>query len=93
MANIKSAIKRIRQTAKHYDRNKDARTQMRTYCKRVLEAVDAGNTETAPKALVQAVSVLAISVRKGIIHRNRAARISRRLNIRVKNLVLTSAPA
>ncbi|MBF0108542.1 MAG: 30S ribosomal protein S20 [Magnetococcales bacterium] len=87
MANIKSAIKRNRQTEKLTQRNREVKSRYRTYSKKVLEAVRSGNLETAQAALKEATSVIAVTARKGVIHPNQASRRISRLNARVKAMV------
>ena len=53
---------------------------MRTYVKKVREAVDAGEKEAAQQAYVKATSIVDKAVDKGLIHKNKAARIKSRLN-------------
>jgi len=89
VANIQSALKRIRQTAKRTERNRDLKTRMRTHCKQVVAAVEAGDVVAAGKAMRRATSVLAISARKGIIHSSQASRRTRRLSSMVKKLALS----
>ncbi len=89
MANIQSALKRIRQTAKRTERNRELKSKMRTYCKRVSQAVEAGDAQAANAALRRAASVMAVSARKGIIHSGQASRRTRRLNGMVKKLALS----
>ncbi|MBF0447579.1 MAG: 30S ribosomal protein S20 [Magnetococcales bacterium] len=91
MANIKSAIKRIRQTEKQTLRNKENKSRLRTFYKRVLVAVESGDVAVAQSALTKAVSELAIAVRKGIIHKNQASRRTKRLNAKVKKLALAAS--
>ncbi|MBF0623688.1 MAG: 30S ribosomal protein S20 [Magnetococcales bacterium] len=91
MANIQSAMKRARQAIKHNARNRDAISRMRTYCKKVLQAVETGNAEQAREAFRQASSVIAVTARKGMIHRNQAARRISRLNAKVKTLVTAAS--
>ena len=86
MANIKSAMKRIRQDAKRTERNKARRSRVRTYVKQVELAIAAGNGEDARTALVQAQKELDRAAGKGLIKRNNAARKVSRLNARVKAL-------
>lgn len=86
MANIKSAIKRARQTIKRRDRNMAERSSLRTAIKGVLKAVSDGNKEAASDSLKKAVPVIDSMVNKGIIHRNKAARHKSALNARVKAL-------
>ncbi len=69
MANIKSAIKRIRQTEKQTLRNNKIKSRLRTFCKRVLTTIESGDAAAAQTALKEAVTELAISARKGIIHK------------------------
>ena len=86
MANIKSAIKRARQTIQRRASNMAARSRLRTAIKNVLTAVEAGQKEAAVSNLKVAVPVIDAMVNKGIIHRNKAARHKSQLNSRVKAL-------
>jgi small subunit ribosomal protein S20 len=86
VANIKSAIKRARQTIVRRSANMAARSQLRTVIKNVLIAVAAGEKEAAVSNLKVAVPVIDSMVNKGIIHRNKAARHKSQLNTRVKSL-------
>ena len=75
MANHKSAIKRIRQTARRTARNRAAKSQLRTKLKKFRTAVD-GQGDTAAADLVSStVGMIDRSVRKGIMHRNKANRL------------------
>jgi small subunit ribosomal protein S20 len=73
VANIKSQIKRIRTNEKARMRNKAVKSELRTYVRRVREAVAAGEKETAVDALRTASRKLDKAVSKGVIHRNQAA--------------------
>lgn len=84
MANIKSAIKRARQNIKRRQHNASARSMYRTYVKNVLKAVEAGNQELARDAYAKAQPVIDKAAGKGLIHKNKAARIKSRLSARVK---------
>jgi len=86
VANIKSAIKRARQTIQRRAHNMAARSRLRTAIKNVLSAVEAGQKEAAVNNLKAAVPVIDAMVNKGIIHRNKAARHKSQLNARVKTL-------
>ena len=86
MANIKSAMKRIRQDAKRTERNKARRSRVRTYVKQVEVAIAAGNGDDARTALVLAQKELDRAAGKGLIKRNNASRKVSRLNARVKAL-------
>lgn len=78
MANIKSAIKRIRQSEKRRVRNRAVRSRMRTFVKQANTAIVAGE-EDAAEAVRAAISELDRAARKGVIHPNNAARHKSRL--------------
>lgn len=84
MANIKSAIKRARQNEKLRQHNASARSMFRTYVKNVLKAVEAGDQEAARAAYNKAQPIIDKAAGKGLIHKNKAARIKSRLVARVK---------
>lgn len=86
MANIKSAIKRARQTVVRRTQNMAARSALRTAIKNVLNAVQASKKEEAISNLKIAMPLIDSMVNKGIIHRNKAARHKSQLNARVKAL-------
>ncbi len=86
MANHKSALKRVRQTAKRRLRNRHVMTTTRTYIKRLRAAVDSGNAEEAKEALLLAVSALDRAATKGVIHRKQASRKIGRLTKAVNAL-------
>jgi small subunit ribosomal protein S20 len=86
VANIKSAEKRARQTVKRRARNVAGRSKLRTAIKGVVNAVEAGDKETAAAKLKAAGPIIDSAVNKGLIHRNKAARHKSALNARVKEL-------
>ena len=59
---------------------------MRTYIKRVIKQIAAGDKESASAALAAAVPVIDSAVSKGLIHKNKAARHKSRLNIQIKGM-------
>lgn len=73
MANIKSQIKRIRTNEKARLRNKAVKSELKTYVRRVREAVAAGDKDAANTALQAASRKLDKAVSKGVIHANQAA--------------------
>ncbi len=75
MANHKSAMKRIRQTARRYDRNKAGRSHLRSNLKLFSAAADANDKDEVAARLSPTVSLVDKSVQKGVIHRNKANRI------------------
>jgi small subunit ribosomal protein S20 len=84
VANIKSAIKRARQNIKLRQHNASARSMYRTYIKNVLKAVESGDQEAAKSAYTKAQPVIDKATNKGLLHKNKAARIKSRLHARVK---------
>lgn len=75
MANIKSAEKRILQTAKRQSRNKSVRSRLRSAVKEHRQQEAAKKTESLP----QTYGEIDTALRKGVIHRNAAARYKSRL--------------
>jgi len=86
MANTKSAQKAARQTARRTAVNKSRRSEMRTFVRKVEEAIAAKDPKAAAEALNEAAPRLARAAQKGIIHRNAASRKISRLSKRVKTL-------
>ena len=86
MANTKSAQKAVRQTVRRTAVNKSRRSEMRTYVRKVEEAIDAKDAKAAAEALSQAQPKLARAAQKGIVHKNTASRKISRLMKRVKAL-------
>lgn len=86
MANIASARKRIRQTLKRTERNKARKSRVRTFVKKVEEALLVGNKEGAVEALRHAQPELQRACTKGIMHKNTVARKISRLAGKIKNL-------
>ncbi|MEM1088567.1 MAG: 30S ribosomal protein S20 [Pseudomonadota bacterium] len=87
MANTPQSKKRARQNARRYDVNKARRSRIRTYLRKVEEAIESGDSETALAALRAAQPELMRGVTKGIMHKNTAARKMSRLASRVKAIV------
>lgn len=86
MANIRSAKKRIRQTARKTVVNRNRLSRIRTFVKKVETAIAAGDKEAAGAALRDAQPEIMRGVTKGVLHRNAAARKVSRLSARVKSL-------
>lgn len=86
MANIKSAIKRARQNIVRRQRNVAARSMYRTFVKNVVKAIESGNKEAAREAYAKAQPIIDKAAGKGLIHKNKAARIKSRLSARIKAL-------
>jgi small subunit ribosomal protein S20 len=75
MANIKSAVKRVKQTAKRQLRNRGTRSHLRTAVKQYRDVEDAKKNEK----IAQAYSEIDRARKKGVIHKNAAARYKSRL--------------
>lgn len=86
MANSPQAKKRARQNEKRFQINKARRSRIRTYLRRVEEAIASGNKDDAAEALKAAQPELMRGVTKGVFHKNTAARKMSRLSARVKAL-------
>ena len=84
MANTAQARKRARQAEKHRDHNVSMRSSMRTAVKKVVNAITAGQKEQAEQAYKEAVPDVDAMARKGIIHKNKAARHKSRLNKHIR---------
>jgi small subunit ribosomal protein S20 len=86
MANTKSAKKAARQTVRRTEVNKARRSRLKTFMRKVEEAIAAGNKEAANVALREAQPEIQRSAAKGIIHKNTASRKISRLSARIKSL-------
>lgn len=84
MANSAQAKKRARQSEIHRLRNASQRSAMRTSIKALRKAIAAGDKEQAVAAYQAAVPALDRMARKGVIHKNTAARGKSRLNNAVR---------
>ena len=87
MANSAQAKKRARQIERRTEVNKARRSRIRTYLKKVDEALEAGDKGIAQQALRVVQPELMRGVSKGIMHKNTASRKMSRLSSRVKALV------
>ena len=86
MANSPQAKKRARQNEKARKHNASLRSMARTYIKKVVAAIEAGDAAAAQEAFKAAVPVIDRIADKGIIHKNKAARHKSRLNAQIKAL-------
>lgn len=75
MANHKSAIKRIRQTATRTERNRAEKSRMKSTRKKALVAIESGNKEEAEKAASAFASVVDRAAKRNLIHPNKAANL------------------
>jgi len=86
MANSPQAKKRARQIERRFAVNKARRSRIRTYLRKVEEAIASGDKDAAATALRAVQPELMRGVTKGVIHKNTAARKMSRLSSRVKAL-------
>ena len=80
------AKKTGRQQVKRSRRNRSAKTETRTILGRANRSLDAGDAETAQPAVALAIRTLDRAVRKGILHRNNAARRKSRMVAKLSRL-------
>ena len=86
MANTSSAKKAVRKIARRTAVNKSRRSQMRTYLRKVEEALATGDQANAVAALSLAAPLLMRAAQNGIVHKNTASRKVSRLSKRVRAL-------
>lgn len=84
MANTKSAKKMVRKIARRTEVNKARRSRVRTFVRRVEEAIASGDKSAAQTALREAQPELMRAATKGVMHKNTTARKVSRLSRRVK---------
>jgi small subunit ribosomal protein S20 len=84
MANTPQAKKRARQNEARFQVNKARRSRIRTFLRKVEEAITSGDKDAASNALRAAQPELMRGVTKGVYHKNTVARKMSRLSSRVK---------
>ncbi|MGF1454693.1 MAG: 30S ribosomal protein S20 [Alphaproteobacteria bacterium] len=84
MANTKSAKKMVRKIARRTEVNKARRSRVRTFVRKVEEAIASGDQSKAQQALRDAQPELMRSAQKGLVHKRNASRKVARLSHRVK---------
>ncbi|MFT5592330.1 MAG: small subunit ribosomal protein S20 [Oceanicoccus sp.] len=83
MANSAGSRKRARQAVNRRSHNASLRSMVRTYLKKVRAAIDTKSYDDAQAALTAAAPFVDKMVTKGIMHKNKAARVKSRLNAAV----------
>jgi small subunit ribosomal protein S20 len=83
MANHLSALKRARQTEKRTARNRANTSQLRTALRKFRQTLQPGKQADAKAAFAGTVSAIDKAVKKGVIHKNTAARYKSRLSARL----------
>ena len=91
MANTEQSKKRARQAEARYAVNKARRSRIRTFLRKVEEALASGNQTAASEALKNVQPEMARGVTKGVLHKNTVARKMSRLASRVNALVAVAA--
>lgn len=84
MANTPQSAKRARQSEARFKINKMRRSRIRTFLRKVEEAIASGDHASAQAALQMAQPELMRGVSKGVVKKNTAARKMSRLSSRVK---------
>jgi small subunit ribosomal protein S20 len=86
MANHFSAVKRVAQTRKRAAVNRQRKGTLRSSLRGFRELLAEGSVEKARPALPNTLSSIDKAARKGIIHKNTAARLKSRLTSRANSL-------
>ena len=86
MANSPQAKKRARQIERRTEVNKARRSRIRTFLRKVEDAITGGDQPTAASALKEAQPELQRGVSKGVLHKNTASRKISRLSARIKSM-------
>lgn len=86
MANSPQSKKRARQNDARFAVNKARRSRIRTFIRKVEEAIASGDKAVAAAALQAAQPEMMRGVTKGVLHKNTVARKISRLAARVKAL-------
>jgi small subunit ribosomal protein S20 len=86
MANTTSAKKATRKIARRTVVNKNRRSRMRGFVRKVEEAIESGDKQVAASALQQAEPEIMRAAGKGVIHKNTASRKVSRLSAQVAKL-------
>lgn len=86
MANTPSAKKAVRKIERRTEVNRSRRSRVRTYLRKLEDALAAGDASAATAAFQAAEPEIMRAVTKGVIHKNTASRKVSRLAARVKKL-------
>ena len=86
MANIKQQIKRNRKNEEARQRNKAAKSRIKTAIRRYREATQAGDHDLADERRREAGRLLDKAASKGVIHKNQAANKKSRMAVRANRL-------
>jgi small subunit ribosomal protein S20 len=88
MANTSSAKKMARKIEARTELNRSRRSRVRTFLRKVEEAIASGDQSAAKAALAAAEPELMRAASKGVVHKNTASRKVSRLAARVKAIAV-----
>ena len=88
-----SAKKRLRQNVRNRERNRAAKSEIKTVIRKLLGALSAGDAKEAQDHLRMVASKVDRAAAGRIIHPNRAARIKSRLSARIVTVAKGAAPS
>lgn len=86
MANHKSALKRAKQSEQRRMRNRSRKSQLKTSVRTLEQAIAEKSEEQIAAGLKQAVATINRTASRGVIHKNKAARMVSRLTRRINRL-------
>ncbi|MGU3492830.1 30S ribosomal protein S20 [Xanthobacteraceae bacterium A53D] len=86
MANTPSAKKAARKIERRTEVNRSRRSRVRTYLRKLEDALTAGDKDQAAAAFKAAEPEIMRAVTKGVLHKNTASRKVSRLAARVRKL-------
>ena len=89
MPNIKSVIKDVKRSRVRQLRNRAAKSVIKTYIKKANTAITSGPAEEMTASVSKTVSVIDKAWKRGIIHKNAAARRKSRLMKRAARATAT----
>ena len=90
--NVKSAKKRMRTNEKRRQRNRAAKSALKTSLKRVEALSEANDTEALRRTALDTLSLIGKTRRKGVIHRKRAARLQSRVQRKLNQTLPAVSP-
>jgi small subunit ribosomal protein S20 len=79
LPNIKSAKKRVKTNKRDEVRNRAAKSAMKSAIKATVESVESGDKDTSQKSMIITQALINRTAKRGIIHKNKAARLTSRL--------------
>jgi small subunit ribosomal protein S20 len=91
MAHHNSAVRQRRRSIRRNAINRQNKSALRSQVKKLREAIQQSDKETAQKLVSSTVSLIDRSVKKGAIHKNKGARFKSRLTRQVG--LISSSPS